>query len=486
MRFLRRSLVGLFLVAVTVGILAYAGNSVLSAVKARLAQEPVERPARERVFAVNVLAYQSQDIAPVMTAFGEVRAQRTLEVRAQAGGEVVYLHPHFEEGGAVEKGELVLRVDPANAQSALDMARADLAEAEADLRDARRTLDLAHQELAATDEQARLRLRALERQKDLRARGVGTDSAVEEAELTVASANQAVVSRRQSVAQAEASVETANTRLQRARITLAEAERDLADTEVFAAFSGQLSNVSLTEGGLVSANERVADLIDASALEVSFRLSTVQHGHLLDDAGRLRPAPVTAVLDVFGADLVTGGHITRESAAVGEGQVGRLLFARLDVAPGFRPGDFVTVRIEEPVLKGVARLPSSALNAAAEVLVLGEDDRLEAVEVTLLRREGDSVIVRAPGLSGREVVAERSPLLGAGIKVRPIRRGVDAAAQDTPEMVVLTPERRAALIAFVDRNPMMPEDAKARVKAQLEQERVPMKMIERLESRMGG
>ncbi|MBK1635570.1 efflux RND transporter periplasmic adaptor subunit [Rhodovulum adriaticum] len=486
MRFLRRSLVGLFLIAVTVGILAYAGNTIYSSVQARLSQEPMQRPPRERIFAVNVLSYQPGQVTPVMTAFGEVRARRTLELRAQSGGEVIELHPDFEEGGIVRKGELVLRVDPADAQSALQVARTDLAEAQADLRDAERTLELAREELEATREQARLRERALARQQNLRDRGVGTDSAVEEAELVVASANQAVVSRRQSVAQAEAALETTRTGLERARINLAEAERDLADTELYAPLSGQFSDVSLTEGGLVSSNERVADLIDASALEVSFRLSTVQYSRLLDEAGKLRPAPVTVVLDVFGADLEATGTITRESAAVGEGQVGRVLYARLDGAAGFRPGDFVTVRIEEPPLDGVARLPASAINAAGELLVLGQDDRLEAVAVTLLRRQDDDVIVRGADLAGREVVAERSPLLGAGIKVRPIRPGADAGGGQPPDLVELSPERRAALIAFIDGNPMMPDAAKARVKAQLEQDRVPARMVERIESRMGG
>lgn len=485
MRFLRRSLVGLFLIAVTVGLLAYAGQSVFSAIQARLNDEPMQRPVRERVFAVNVVTLSPETITPVLTAFGEVRSRRTLELRAQAGGTVVKLHPAFEEGGRVEAGDLILQVDPSDAQSALDVARTDLAQAEADLRDAERTLELAREELRANEEQARLQRQALDRQKNLRERGVGTDATVEAAELTAAAANQAVVSRRQSVAQSEAALESARTALERARIALAEAERDLADTELVAAFTGTLSDVTLVEGGLVSPNERVADLIDAGALEVSFRVSTVQYSRLLDDTGALRPVPVTAVLDVYGADLEATGRISRESGAVAEGQVGRLLYARLDDAAGFRPGDFVTVRIEEPPLDRVARLPATALNAASEVLVVAAEDRLEAQPVELLRRQGDDVIVRAPGLHGRQVVTERSPLLGAGIKVRPLQPEA-AGIPVEDEMVELTPERRAALIAFIDGNPMMPKEAKARVKAQLEQERVPARMVERIESRMGG
>ncbi len=136
-------------------------------------------------------------------------------------------------------------------------------------------------------------------------------------------------------------------------------------------------------------------------------------------------------LEVLGAELTSTGQITRESAAVAEGQTGRLLFAQMDAAPGFRPGDFVTVRVQEPELTGVALLPSSAVDAAGTVLVLGYDDRLEVAQIDVLRRQGDDVIVRAAALQGREVVAERTPLLGAGIKINPLRPGVDASPRRT-------------------------------------------------------
>ncbi|WP_414897348.1 efflux RND transporter periplasmic adaptor subunit [Rhodovulum sp. YEN HP10] len=489
MRFLRRSLTGLFLLAVTLGLLAYAAGTLRSAIETRLADRPKAPPTAERVFSVNVVPLRPRTVTPELTAFGEIRSRRSLELRAEASGRVVYLHPAFEEGGRVAAGDLLLRVDPADATSARDLARADLSQAEADLGDARRRLDLAHDELAATELQAEFRQKALGRQKDLRGRGVGTDAAVEEAELTAAAADQAVVSRRQALAQAEIGLETATTGLARARIALADAERALVDTELSAAFSGTLIDVSLVEGGLVGANERVADLIDVSALEAGVRVSTAEFSRLLDDRGALRPLPVTVTvtLDVYGANLTARGVLSRESGAVPDGQVGRLVYARLDDAPGFRPGDFVTLRVEEPALGDVMVLPAGALDAAGEILVLDAGDRLEAVPVTLLRREGDRVIIRAPELEGREAVAERSPLLGAGIRVRPLRPGAAAEPEDRTEATVaLSPERRAALIAFVETSPALPQEARARIRAQLDQPLVPAQLVERLETRMGG
>jgi hypothetical protein len=67
-----------------------------------------------------------------------------------------------------------------------------------------------------------------------------------------------------------------------------------------------------------------------------------------------------------------------------------------------------------------------------------------------------------------------------------VRPGDLTEARAEPEDVVLTDDRRAELIAAVEGNSQMPEDAKARVIEQLQQDRVPVQVIERIEARMGG
>ncbi|WP_292288182.1 HlyD family efflux transporter periplasmic adaptor subunit [Marivita sp.] len=485
MRFLRRSLTGLFLMAVTLGLLAFAGVQVRDAVQDRMAQEPRSFEQSERVFAVNVVPAEFETITPVITAFGEIESRRTLEIRTAVTGRVIEIAPEFVEGGTVTEGQVLARLDPTDAESVLQRVQSDIVDAEAEQREAERALVLARDELAAAQDQADLRDRAFQRQRDLEERGVGTAAAVEVAELAAGQARQAVLSLRQAIAQAEARIDQAATRLSRARIAEAEAQRRLDDTVITAGFSGTLADVSVVQGRLVSSNEQLARLIDADALEVAFRLSTQQFARLLTENGTLRTADVRVVLDVFGTNLNAQGTLIRAGAAVGEGQTGRLLFATLDSAAGFRPGDFVTVQIDEPALDRVARLPATALNAAGEVLVLAEEDRLDVVSVDLLRRQGDDVLVRAENLRGREVVAERTPLLGAGIKVRPLRQN-GTAETESPDMVELTEERRARLTAFVQANTGMPEAARQRLLDQLSQGSVPARVVQRIESRMGG
>jgi hypothetical protein len=86
MRFLRQSMIGLFLAALTMGLLAFAVITVGGAVRERMAEEPRTPPARERVFAVNVVTAEVRDIVPVLEVFGEVQSRRLLELRAAGGG----------------------------------------------------------------------------------------------------------------------------------------------------------------------------------------------------------------------------------------------------------------------------------------------------------------------------------------------------------------------------------------------------------------
>ncbi|WP_322894392.1 MULTISPECIES: efflux RND transporter periplasmic adaptor subunit [unclassified Yoonia] len=482
MRFLRRSLTGIFLLSLTLVLLAWAGSMVFSAVQARMNQEPRSFAQNEREFTVNVLTLEAQSLTPELVVFGELRSQRTLDLRSATGGTVLDADAALVEGGTVTAGQVLVRIDPVEAEAALARIRADVQDAEAELRDARRALDLGQDELTAARAQAALREQALARALDLQGRGVGTTSAVEEAELTASSAGAAVLTRRQAIATAEARIDQATTRLARSQIDLAEAERNLANTEITAAFDGTLTEVTITPGARVTANELFARLIDPAQLEVAFRVSTSQYARLLGADGQLTRAPVTVALDASGVNLSASGQITREGASVGAGQTGRQLFARLDKAPGFRPGDFVTVSIAEPMLDNVALLPATAVGSDDMILTVDADERLQPVAVDVLRRQGDDVIIAAADLAGAMVVMERSPLLGAGIKVRPIRPGV--VVEETAALIPLDADRRARLIAYVTDGPM-PDEVKARIIAQLEQDEVSSETVERLESRMG-
>ena len=608
MRFFGRSLIGLFMVALTAGLLALAGSTFYSALEERFSKEVKKRPARERVFSADVLTVKKTNISPVINSFGEIRSNRTLELRAPSGGTIVMLSKSFEEGGIVGEGELLIKIDPADAQTSVDVARADLAEAEVSFMDASGSLQLAKDELSvevaradlleaevqlmdssgyvklakeeliAAENQLELKERAFTRQKDLKRRGVVTDAAVEAAELSVSTSKQAVLSRKQASHKAEIQLEQsgnivnrkklnvsdavlsrreaiqkaklkleqsgnvvnrqklnladaelsrrdaiqkaklkleqsgnvvnrmklnlANAELSRReaiqkaklkleqssnlvsrrKLNLANAERLLSDTELYAEFGGRLAEVNVTSGGLVNNNERLAKLIDPNDLEVSFRLSTTQYNYLTDEKGLLIGSLVEVALNTKGADLKVTGTLTRESASVVEGASGRLLFAKLNEPIGLRPGDFVSVSVQEPVLKNIFIMPASAIGQNDTILLVNAEDRLEEMSVELLRRQGENIVIRSADLDGKEVVSKYSQLLGKGIKIKPIRAKV--AGEEVfsgPEMVELDDKRRARLIAAVEANAYIPKNVKKKILTALSKKKVRADMVERLE-----
>ena len=485
MRFLGRGLIGLLLFSLALGLLGLAGNTIKVAVQDRMNQEPRSQKARERTFAVKVVPAEVTSINPTLNAFGEIQSRKTLDLRMAASGQIQELSTNFVEGGSVKSGELLIRLDDSDYQTAVDLAENNLIDAKNEVMEAARNLSFSKEELAAAEEQEKLRLRALTRQKDLVERGVGTAAALENAELSASGATQAVLSRKAAVDQAKNRGAQAETRLVRAELALKDAKRKLEDTKLYAEFSGLLSGVSLVKGGIVSANERLGQLIDPEVLEVSFKISTQQYTRLLNDNGELLKAPVSVALTNTEQGLNADGVIIRDSASVAKGQTGRQVYAKLTKSVGFKPGDFVAVKVQEPTLNWVVKLPSTALDASNKVLLLGEEERLEEAQVKLMRRQGNEVIVRSRDLSGKEVVAQRTPVLGVGIKVKAIRSGEENEVAEV-EMLELTEERRAKLISAIETNGYIPKTVKERIIGQLTQPKVPADVVARIESRMGG
>lgn len=485
MRFIRQALIGLVLMSLALGLLGYAGYLGYETYKEVQSREARVPQARERVFTVNVRTAEPQTVTPHLTAFGEVQSRRTLDLRMAAGGQIVEISPNFAEGGIVAEGEVLVRLDDADAQSALLRTESEVSDAKFEISEAERAIALADDELLAAIEQEALRNAALARQKDLQQRGVGTTASVEAAELALSSAKQSVLSRRSGLDQANARLNQARTRLARAELANRDALRHLNDTVMRAEFEGVLSGVNLVQGGLISANERVGQLIDPSALEVAFRVSTQQYARLINEDGQLISAPAEVSLDAIGGSVTSKAVLTRDSGSIADGQTGRVLFAKLDNAVGLKPGDFVSVKVEEPAMRFVVELPATALNAQNQVLTVGEGDRLETLDVTLMRRQGNNVLVRSRDLPGRDVVTQQTPLLGKGIKVKVLREGA-SMEPEAPKMVKLTKEKQEELIKAVEGNQWIPAKPKERLLTQLRSGEIKEETLKRLESRRGG
>lgn len=491
MRFLIRGIAGILMMVATAGMVGYG---VFVLVQAREAGGGHRRGGgEERSFIVNVAVLRETTAHPRMIAYGEIRSWRSLELRASAGGQLVEMSPVFRDGAAVAAGDLLFLIDPAEARARQADAEAGLADAEAEKAEADEAIVVTGLERTAAIRQRNLRRQALERQRQLQAKGYATEAGVEEAELAFTTADQAVLSRSQALIVARKRVERTALAITRANIALENARRILDDTRLEAPFDGLLSDVDAVLGRLVSPNEKLGLLVDPSALEAVFRVSSGQFARLIDERGTLRQTPVTVTLDLGDLPVTVKGVVERTAAVVRQGQSGRLIYARLEPGPAtiLRPGDFVTVTIEEPPLPGVAVIPASAATEDGRILLVDADSRIKEQKITIVRRQGDSLVI-AGAPFGAQYVTERLPQLGPGVRVRTVDKSMAVAARPdagkggSEELIAISDERREALIAFLKQNRHMPEGRKARLLELLSQPTVPKRMIERLEARMAG
>ena len=489
-----RNLAGLVVGGLSLALVLTAGGQLYRAWQGSALGATEARTPRERSYAVQVATLAPTDVTPVITAYGHLASGRTLELRAAVAGPLVTLADGFRDGGVVGQGEVLFAIDPARLDTALALAEVGVAEAEADLSEAISTLALARLEVGAAETQLGLRDQALARVQGLRDRGVATDADVEGAVLARAAADQTVINRRQVVAGDEARLAQAEIALRRQTIARDESVRTRDEATLRAPFAGVVSEVTAVAGRLVSVNEQLGTLIDPAALEVAFRVTNTQFARLLNDQGTLRQAEVTVLAQSGRSMAELAAKLDRASAEVGDGQVGRLVYARLaDPDPKLvQPGDFVTVKIPERPLSGVAVIPASAATADGRLLLIGEGNRLEEVQATLLRQQGDQLVVEGVPF-GRQYVLARALQLGPGIQVEPVTAADAAAAAAAPEAapaaaapdtIALDEARRAAIVAFIQGSTQMKPEMREKFLEELSRPQVPLATVEKFEAKM--
>ena len=420
MRFLARALRGSAIMLACFALLAYGGWRMVEAQRIA-AQAPAPRPAPERSFTAPLASFALDSSQLDTTVYGQIQAVRSLELRAGAAGRLVSLGAEFRDGALVREGDVLARVDPATTDNRAADARAGLADAQARLATATGNRGLRQAELDSALQQLSINQNALDRQSQLASRGFATRVTVENAQLTVNSANANVEARRQAIVSLENEIRQAQLAVERARLSVEEANRAAAETVVRAPFSGVLHQISAaaTAGRLVGANETLATLVDLAGLEARFQVSGAEYARLIDGSGNLRPLAARVSLTMSDGAQNVPARLTRVGAAVEQGQGGRTLYAALETGAGsLRPGDFVKIQIQEPALENLARAPASAITEDGRVLIFNRAaGRLEETRLEVRRRSGDWVYL-ADAPIGAEYVVQRTQQLGPGVRFR--------------------------------------------------------------------
>ena len=350
--------------------------------------EVAAEPRQEQIWTVAATEVQQRDAAPILTAFGTVTAARSADLRFGSAGEVSMISPKMRNGVAIDKGEVLARLDDVRYQLALEEVKVQI-EGE--------TVNI-----ASLKRQVALRQKQLERTRKMVARNVATDANLDEVDLALTIA--------------ENQLNMSLNRLSQLQVAKKSREQDIEDTILRAPFAGTLSTVSIGLGKRASNAAAVAQLTDQNSLEVPFSVSA----DIFANAAELIGQNVDVSWRTRGQEVaLVPATITRAEAIVDKSQGGGQLYAVLDTSDAgtIPPGAFVEVRFVGRVLNAVFELPEEALVNNAEVYVI-QDGRTERREVTAEYRADGRVWVSGALKPGEQIVSSRLPGIGPGMMVR--------------------------------------------------------------------
>ena len=307
--------------------------------------------ANEAVSALATVTVERQTIVSSVEATGTIEPIRVIEVKSQAGGEILELP--VELGDYVERRTLLVRIDPRDVRNSFEQATADLEVAEA---------------------RFYVAVRRLERIRTLHDSDIVTDEELENAILEHANGKAALV---------------------RAQTNIELAEDRLNDVTLRAPISGTIVERTVEQGQVITGTR---DLTGGTVLMRMADLKEVQVRTLVDetDIGRLEPglgAEIT--VEAYPDRMFRGNVLKIEPQAVVQQNV--TMFAVLtrisNESDLLRPGMNADVKVVVGRKTDVVALPNGAVKTPREATQLAEALGID-VDVPQLEREAEQRLER--------------------------------------------------------------------------------------------
>lgn len=372
-------------------VLMLSGSFLLTGCDNNKSEQAAQQPP-----AVGVVTLKTEPLKISTELPGRTSAYRVAEVRPQVSG--IILKRNFVEGSDVKAGQSLYQIDPATYQAAYDSAKGDLTQAQANARIAQLTV---------------------KRYKPL----LGTKYiSQQDYDTAVATA-----------AQNDAAVQVAKANVETARI-------NLAYTKVTSPISGRIGKSSVTEGALVQNAQTTAlatvQQLDPMYVDVTqssedfMRLrSELESGQLKQNDGK---ANVTLLMQ-NGNSYPQTGTLEFSDVTVDE-TTGSITLRAIVPNPNHAllPGMFVRARLDEGTNPNALLVPQQAVartpTGQATVMVVGEDNKVEARQVTTSQAIGDKWLVTDGVKAGERVISTGLQRAKPGAQVTPQEVSDDAKA----------------------------------------------------------
>jgi len=362
---------------------------------------------RKSAALVQTRIVQRGTFSPRLVVLGTVQPARDILLSPRVSGQVIEMSPKFVPGGMIEKGDLLLRIDPADFENAVSISQSELAQAMASLAIEEGRQSLAKKELALL-------------------------------EGSIDQTNRALVLREPQIASIRAEVSAAKAAVERAKL-------DLDRSSIHAPFDAQILTRSVNVGSQVSPGDELARLVGVEEYWIMAAvpvrsLRWVQFPEL-DGQG------AKATLrnrDAWPAGTERHAQVARMIGAVDQqSRLARVLITIPDPlgqtseVPPLILDSLIETEIEGRAIENVVRLSRQYVRDQDTVWVM-VDGKLQIRATEVVFRDADYAYIRKGLESGDEVVITTLATVAEGVGLRR-----ESEASDVNPPATVPPEEAA-------------------------------------------
>jgi RND family efflux transporter MFP subunit len=349
---------------------------------------------RKSAALVETILAERGNYSPQVVVLGTVEPSRDITISPRVSGQVIELSPEFIPGGMVRKGEMLLRIDPADFENAISISNSELLQKEA----------------LWEIEQARQRLAVKE---------------LEMLEDTIDDTNRGLVLREPQIASIKAEMAAAKASMERAQL-------DLDRTQITAPFDAHVLSRSVNIGSQVGTGDELGRLIGLEEYWIMAAvpvrtLRWVQFPETTEDGVPLEGSKVILRHpDAWGPGVEREGRVARLIGTLDQQtRLARVLITvpdplgRESGAPPLILDTLIETQIEGREIKDVVRLPRDYVRNQNTVWVM-KDEQLEIRDTQVVFQDAEYAYIREGIEAGEEIVITTLATVANGVGLRKI------------------------------------------------------------------
>ncbi|MFT4606296.1 MAG: RND family efflux transporter MFP subunit [Rhodothermales bacterium] len=374
------------------------GGFAISGVLESLRAEPPREIPPSRAPLVETQRVSQTSGSLTVSGTGTVRPTREIVLAAQVGGRIESVSPAFKTGGAFSRGQVLARIEEADYQNAVAVARAEVTQRKYEL------LRADEEVLLARDEWNRAAARS------------GESALPDSTELG-------------RLAFREPQRELARAALRASEARLRDAELRAGRTRIIAPFSGRVQSKQVDLGQFVAPGQGIANFYSTDAVEVSVQMTREQMDLIEPSWQVTRPIAAAVSTNISGRPISWTGYVDRIEGTLDPStrQVSAVVrvsrpYDSADGRPPLLVGSFVDVAMEGINLDRYFEIPRNALRdrdgGQPGIWVL-DGTRLVMQPVDVVQRAEDVAIITSESLGAAfDLITSELLVVTDGMTVR--------------------------------------------------------------------